>query len=439
MNTNRIKVEKIVNGGYGLGRLNNGQVVLLHNSLDGETVHYKILEKRKNIIFGTAESFLVKNNARIDPPCPYYHKCGGCNLQHCSYEKQLQIKNSITEELLLEISNSTPLLHTIVPSPQHFGYRQRIRLKTGADTMGFLKFRSSEIVAIEACLLAHPIINQVLGEIQQNLEFLQLRTCTEEIELLFNPKNSLVSCLFHFTRKPRPADRNTAVKLVNEIKNLERIFFCGASFSLEGPFGIISDDGNSKMFSQQIDCTAASTHFELTWEVGGFCQVNLMQNSNLIDYVLLKCGDVADKTILDLFCGMGNFSIPLAHSASSLYGIEGQGSAIRSARKNSILAELSNTVFRKGPIHETCNTLTEQNQKFDIVVLDPPRQGVPGLAPQLSTLTGEKIIYISCDQATLRRDLVDLCNHGFCLIEIQPFDMFPQTHHIETVAVLEKN
>ncbi len=438
MMTNRVKVEKIVNGGYGLGRLNNGQVILLHNSLEGEEVQYGILEKRKKILFGTAKSILSPNGHRLNPPCTYYNKCGGCNLQHCNYDGQLQIKNSIVKELLQIIPGSTWNLRPIIPSPLQLGYRQRIRLKIHSDKVGFLQFRSKEIIPIDICLLAHPAINRVLSEILETMEFSKLCAHGEEIELLYNPNTSLITCLLHYGRKPRPADRNSAITLVEKTDTLERLFFTGSCFSLEDPFGQTGNDCGSKSFSQQIHFDRTQNTCKLSWEIGGFCQVNIAQNHNLVNFVLQQCGDIATKVILDLFCGMGNFSIPLAMSAQSLLGIEGQGSAIRSARKNSLKAGLRNTVFTKGSIHQVCNELIKENKKFDIVILDPPRQGIPGLSAHVCSLTREKIIYISCDPATLARDLEILVNSGFRLTEVQPFDMFPQTHHVEAVAVLEK-
>lgn len=439
MNTNRVKVEKIVNGGYGLGRLENGQIVLLHNSIDGETVEYRVLEKRKKLIFAAADNVVIKNSERISPPCPYFNNCGGCNLQHCSYAKQLQIKDSIIEELLQGIVDSASIINPTFPSPQKFSYRQRIRLKVSPEKLGFLKFRSKEIVAVKKCLLAHPLINQVLGKLLETLEFTNLRSRTDELELLFNPETSQISCLIHFCRKPRPAELNIANKLVEKIEGLDRIFFCGKNFSLTGPSVKTGKHHNSKLLSQKIHLSESPVACTLSWEISGFCQVNLLQNINLVNYVLRKCGDVSKKDILDLFCGMGNFSIPLARSSRFLLGVEGQGAAIRCAKKNSSAAGLSNTDYIKGSIHNICAQLNREQRQFDITILDPPRQGVPGLTSDLISLTRERLVYISCDPATLTRDLTNLCDHGFSLMEIQPFDMFPQTHHIETVAVLEKN
>ena len=135
---------------------------------------------------------------------------------------------------------------------------------------------------------------------------------------------------------------------------------------------------------------------------------------------------------------MGNFSIPMAMTAKSVAGFEGQGSAIRSAKHNAQLAKLKNTRFSKRPIHRACEELLATGAFFDCVVLDPPRQGAPGLAESIGQICKKRLVYISCDPATLCRDLSDFSQHGFTITAIQPVDMFPQTHHIETVVLLEK-
>jgi len=186
------------------------------------------------------------------------------------------------------------------------------------------------------------------------------------------------------------------------------------------------------------ELATAGKAIRLSWEAGGFCQVNLAQNQKLIEIVLQFCQVDKTKSVLDLYCGMGNFSIPLAMKVNKVLAVESQGSAIRSAKNNSALAGLTNICFIKNSVHSSCMDLAAKNQQFDCVVIDPPRQGAPGLARQLATITVKRLVYISCDPATLCRDLADLTHEGFTIRTIQPVDMFPQTHHIETVVLLEK-
>ena len=375
---------------------------------------------------------------RIQAPCQFYKQCGGCDFQHMTYTHQLQKKKDLLKELLL--NSDTPILAdsvqncltVLIPAPKQFHYRQRIRLQVDDNqTLGFHKRRSHTCVAIDSCLLAAPEINACLKSLLAQRSFDNLLQHTETLEILLNPEQSVLSIIIHFKRKPRPADTQHAQNLIVAIANLKNIFFSGDGFAVTG------HDSLSFTLPRFADHT--SRPFQLSLETGGFCQVNVDQNTNLVKTVLDFCDITAEENVLDLFCGMGNFSIPLAEKAHSVLGIEGQGSAIRSAKKNSIHAKQKNTTFTKKPTHTACLTLAKEGEKFDCIVLDPPRQGAPGLARILSALCTKRLIYISCDPKTLCRDLSELLQHGFELKKLQPIDMFPQTHHIETVALLEKS
>ncbi len=437
MKSKTIVVEKMVNGGFGLARLNDGQVILLRNSLPGEAVLYTVDLQKKKTLFGTVDSVLDRHGSRITPPCPYYGECGGCDLQHCSYHEQVQLKKEILIELF------APFFVTVLPcitSPEQFGYRQRIRLQTGGDRVGFHAFRSIEIVAIEACLLAHPLINRVFKAVRPQKEFQLLCRNSSAVEFLYNPENDAITLLFHYRRPPRPNDRKTAVQLAQKTDTLERIFFKGVGFSLDGPFyRQPRQRRESKTFAEELVIGQNGKEFRISWEVGGFCQVNLHQNRQLVQYVHKKVGSDREHDLLDLYCGMGNFSIPSAYSAKSLTGVESQGAAIRCAKLNAVTAGLTNTDFIQGQVSDICARFLQQGRTFDVTIVDPPRQGLTDLVPTLAALTRRTIVYISCDPSTLVRDIASLLDKNFRLLEVQPFDMFPQTHHIETVAVLEKN
>jgi 23S rRNA (uracil1939-C5)-methyltransferase len=441
-----LSIEKIVHGGYGLAHRENGQIVLLRHVLPGESVRARILSEKKGFAEADPLEILTSSPHRVTPPCSKYGTCGGCDLQHCNYEQQLQIKKEVIADLLQRsqqkaLRQAVPLLADPIASPQTFGYRQRLRLQIDGDgRAGFRRFHSHQCVPITECLLAVTELNRALQQLQAEPPFRKILSGTTELELLLNPASAKVVCLFHVSRKPRPTDMKQAETLMATLPEIEKIEFHGLDFLPCGP--II--DGNKSCSNEvlQFQLPPFPGHTDkslsLTWESGGFCQVNQAQNIQLIQTALDFCQPDKETSVLDLFCGMGNFSIPLAMQSASLLGIEGQGAAIRCARKNSKQAGLTNTLFEKSPIHTRCRTLAAEGQSFDCVVIDPPRQGAPGLAPYLATLTRKRLVYISCDPATLCRDLGELTGLGFAIKKIQPIDMFPQTHHVETVVLLEK-
>ena len=441
------RIEKIVNGGYGLARRENGQIVLIRHVLPGEIVRAHVILEKKGFAEAVPTAILEASHHRIAAPCPRYGGCGGCggcDLQHCDYQQQLRIKKEIIGDLLLRSPHSAlqqalPLLEAPLPSPRVFGYRQRLRLQISEHgEPGFRRFHSHQCIPIRECLLAGPELNAILRQLHGHPSFSKLLTITTELELLYNPASAKVICLLHLTRKPRPADMKLAEALTTSLPEIERIIFCGLDFS---PVSCNREDGANTSLQLVLPPFPGHTDrpVSLSWEATGFCQVNPEQNIRLIQAVLDCCRANRETSVLDLFCGMGNFSIPLAMQAASLLGIEGQGAAIRRARQNSEQAGLTNTRFEKSPIHAFCQTLAASGRSFDCVVIDPPRQGAPELAPTLAALTRKRLVYISCDPATLCRDLGELTRSGFTLRKLQPVDMFPQTHHIETVALLEKS
>lgn len=443
MNTHSLTISKVINGGDGLGRLEDGRLAMVPGTLPGEKVTITELEEKKSYILGKVLSIDQQSESRIPAPCRYYTQCGGCDLQHATYPEQLQLKTEIVADLLssqnIDSGNDNRVIcvnHTLA-SPQTLYYRQRIRLWVDRDgRCGFRQYRSHNIVPVQQCIIAKRPINETLAELTSRQPFNRLLSHTTELELLWNPDSDKVTAIFHQKRKPRPADFASARELCDTIPVLESIYFTGENFPLT--CGAPADSANT-MTVQYTSENEENPALRLSWEIGGFCQVNLEQNQNLIELVLEYAAITSRETVLDLFCGSGNFSIPLARQAESLLGIEGQGAAIRSARANSESAGLDNTTFQKSPIHQSCESLYHQRASFDCLVVDPPRQGIPGLARQLYALCRSRMVYISCDPATLCRDLAELQKAGFTIKTVQPVDMFPQTHHIETVVLLEKN
>ncbi len=430
-------IEKLTATGLGFSRDSEGQAILIDGVIPGETVTAGIIKTAKKHNTARIKVIEIASKDRIDPPCPYYKQCGGYNMQHMTYKRQLEEKSSIINDLFSQSRNKVlqeragKLLCPILPSPQDHHYRQRIKLQVDNRQLpGFHKRRSHDCVAIDSCLLAHPVINSCFRELLAQQSFKKLLEHTESLELLLDPDSLSISMLLHFKRKPRPTDEKHSHELMAAISELKNVFFMGTGFAVTG-----RDILSYSLPAEGINTDAPLT---LSFETGGFCQVNLAQNSILVKTVLEFSEVTKDETVLDLFCGNGNLSIPLAVRAQSLLGIEGQGSAIRSAGKNSRDAQQDNTEFKKQPIHAACAKLVAAGRHFDCLVIDPPRQGAPGLAKQLATLCTKKMVYVSCDPTSLCRDLEDLLQYGFQLQRLQPIDMFPQTSHVETVALLTR-
>lgn len=443
MSPKTVKIDKMIHSGFGLVRQESGQVMLVHRALPGEEIIPEIIDRKKQFVTAYPKTIVKAHEQRIDPGCPTYNQCGGCNFQHADYSLQLQLKHNILVDLASRFSTSSeqiiPLIRQPLPSPRKTNYRQRIRLQVGNDnSLGFYRHRTHRICPIHNCLLAENRLNEVLTALQENKDAQKLLAHSRELELLFHPDDDLVFALFHYARKIRPADKSAAIRLTGSIQRLDAIFFQGSDYPISAPFSS-KDTTTTRTLSFTIAPSGPiNRKLTLSWEPGGFSQVNLDQNRQLIDLVLRSCAPEKDDRILDLFCGMGNFSLPLALSGYRVTGVDSQRSAIRSAKRNLAGAQLDNCPFTRSSVDRFCHQLVEHEQQFDTVILDPPRQGIPNLTKTVSSLARKKIIYISCDPATLFRDLGQLINAGFIPHIIQPIDMFPQTHHIETIVVLER-
>ncbi len=440
-NSQVVTIKKVVNGGYGLARLADGKNVLVQFSLPGEMVAIAIDRHQKHLDYARATTIVTAHRGRIAPPCPSYGTCGGCNLQHADYDTQCRLKRAILVDLFArsqtpELRSQADSIAPVIGAAQPFGYRQRIRLQIdGQGRVGFYRFHSHQVIPTKRCLLAHQLISDTLARLAETKPFRRLAGTSDSVEFLLDPQRESLCLLFQLRRPPRPADRSAARRLGEDADDRIRVLLTGGTFAAEGPFAPDQSAAN-RLLSLELPGTPP---LQLTWEAGGFSQVNIDQNRVLVDVVMALATVDEPSRVLDLFCGMGNFSLPLARRAGHVLGIESQGAAVRSARLNGARNNLGNLGFRQATVADGCRQLIEGAQSFDLIVCDPPRQGIPGLATLLGRLCTRRLIYVSCDPATLVRDCAELTTAGFRVVSVQPIDMFPQTHHIETVVLLEKN
>ncbi len=440
-------IEKIIAGGLGLGRLPDGQTLFVPCVLPGETVRVRLVRHRKQYSEARLLEVVTPAVERREPPCPCFGTCGGCDLQHADYAAQLRIKEIILRELLDRggisgAGEAFPL--TVAASPEEFGYRQRIRLQVAAGgRLGFYRPHSHEVVAITSCPLAAPGINGVVAGLGRETAARQLLDHTTALECILSPEDGRVVLLLHTTRQVRAADRQHAAALCAAFDLVKGVLFAVPGKSLgpcitreSGPNG--TTDFSVLAIRFTIPAAIAGQPLTLTVEPGGFSQVNPQQNEGMIATLLAWLALSGSEAVLDLFCGMGNFSLPLAVRARSVVGMDLQGAAIRSARRNAEMNSLANCRFEKCGAEEGAQRLAAAGEKFDVVLLDPPRAGCREVIPYLSRLGAGRLAYISCDPATLTRDLGLLLAQGYAIERMRLFDMFPQTHHLETMVLLRR-
>jgi 23S rRNA (uracil1939-C5)-methyltransferase len=441
----KIKIEKIAYGGLGVG-YNQGKVVFVPQTAPGDIVRVRIIKSKKGYDLAELVDLLNPSSCRTTPPCPYYGRCGGCQLQHIAYPTQLMLKTYQVVESLERIGNYLdPPVYEMLGSPQAFGYRNKgvyhCTISPGSSlNIGFIGWEKDKIINIEHCLLQTPQSNQILREI---------KAIVQEFIEIWDYNSSLTPLFRYLVIRHSISSQNLLVILV-----LSREGFRGRDNLIEQLKGL-KEKVSSMIFninSRSNHSLLGPTYFPI-WGEGylteqldsiqflispsAFFQVNTHQTQHLLrlirDYLNLK----GNEFILDLYSGVGTIALSLASASKEIYGVEIDRTATLDAIKNATHNRVNNCSFRTGKVEKILHKIWVKGIKPDIVILDPPRSGChPQVILGIRRLKVPRLIYISCNPATLARDLKRFKEIGYTLQLVQPLDMFPQTYHIECVSYL---
>lgn len=417
-----VTIEKLVYGGSGMARLDTGRTVFVDSALPGEKIIVRIARRRKGVLLAEPVEVISASPYRALPPCRGEKECTGATWAHISYNGQLKFKEEILRDTLRHIAGiEAKRLLTIYPSPKKKYYRLRtqfnVRLSGDRQHIGFFRRGTYDLVEVENSFLLHPIINKILLTLRKHTPRLPL---LEEIHVNVSP-NGEAHILF-FSRHA-------------SYSNMEDLF---VAIKEDAPelVGLSGYAGRRKVFSLGRDhliLEMGDISFRVT--EGNFYQVNWEQNENMVRTVTDFAAPSAVGTVLDLYCGIGNFSLPLAKKAARVIGIESGYSAVEDARANAVRNGLTNAEFIADDLQKGLKTLIQRKVQADVVVLDPPRAGATlKTLERILAFLPKKIIYVSCNPSTLARDLKYFRIFGFSLNRLQPIDMFPYTYHIECVA-----
>jgi 23S rRNA (uracil1939-C5)-methyltransferase len=424
--TLEVIIEKLVHGGSGLARLDTGQVVFVPGVLPGERVVVTIRKKRKGVLEASLVKVLTPSKDRITPPCKGEVECTGATWPHISYPAQLEHKQDILLDTLKKIGGIEPKsLLPILPSPRTDHYRLRtqfnVRMKDNRQRIGFFRQGSYDLIEVNNAFLIHPFIDKVLKNIRTLSDRLPLLT---ELHINASPSGEVHLLLFS-EQQPFPAMGP---------------FFSELNKTSPEVIGMTGFSGRKKAFSVgRNQLTLEIEGMTLKATEGNFFQVNWEQNRNMVGTVLDFAALTGDETVLDLYCGIGNFSLPLAKQAKAVIGIESGYSAIEDARANAELNGIPNTEFIADDMQKGLKALIQRKLRADVIVLDPPRAGATlKTIERMLAFVPQKIVYVSCNPSTLARDLKFFQLFGFRLDRLQPVDMFPYTYHIECVAEMKR-
>jgi 23S rRNA (uracil1939-C5)-methyltransferase len=415
-------IDAMSHGRYGIGR-DNGRVVMVPGTVPGDRVHARIAASKPGYDIAELMAVIAPAAERRDAPCPYVGNCGGCSWQPIAYRAQLAAKSRNLEDSLRRIGKLEDFtLHPIIAAPSEFNYRRRIQLRVDArKRLGFSPSASHEIVPIDACAIAGDAINQALDPVGRGIR--KSATIITEVEMVSGDERDQTALVVHAAGPLAPADRQLFEQLIGS----------GAVRGI-----IVKASTERISFGNPRITAVIEPGIDLQIDADVFTQVNPAANRALVQRLIASGEFASDDHVLELYSGAGNFSFSIARRAAEVVALEGDRHALEVARHNAQRLAVENIRWRAAALPHDVAQLARNKGRFTKIVLDPPRAGAKGLDRELAALGAERILYVSCNPPTLARDLAALERRGYKLIEVQPVDLFPQTFHVETLALLKR-
>ena len=446
MNKNEVitlSITDINSEGAGVGRY-NGQVVFVPYALPDEVVEVLIIKVSKNYCVGKIVNIIEASPLRTEPVCPYFFRCGGCDLQHVDYKSQLKLKCESTIKNIKKISDTNIEIDSVIGSDKIWNYRNKAQYPISRDNnnevaIGFFSPRSHRIVSIDTCLLQDEKCNMIIEATKKAIN-------KHHIEIYDEIKHKGV--LRHVIARAS-AHELMVILVTNSTNDLPQDFINTLKESVPSITTIIQNyncqKGNIILGSKcktllgkgYINDCICNIHFKLG--PLAFLQINHDQAEKLYNKVLELASLTGNEIVFDAYCGIGIMSLMLSKKSKKLIGVEIVDEAIKTARETAKLNDIHNAEFITGACETVLPQLLKNNSKPDVLVVDPPRAGCDAsLLRAINEADIKKIVYVSCDPATLARDINILNSYGYSCCDVTFVDMFCHTKHIESVVCLSK-
>jgi len=425
--TLQLPIERLAFGGRGIGR-HQGMAVFVPFTAPGDVVRCRVVRRHKRYLEAELIELVEASPERVAPRCPLFGRCGGCQWQHLAYAEQLAWKRTLHLDQLQRGPGIGALnVPETLPAEPIWTYRSRAQFKCYQSErgfqFGFYRAGSHYVIDLETCPVCHPRINAILPELKACLAGADEPQRIPQVDLAVGD-DGRVRGVVH------------TIGLRHEVL-VDRLIALGERHQLAMFLQTGRKETLQHLCGEPLLDVEPVSGLPLGYAPGGFAQVHLEQNRRLAGLVLDAVGTRPGR-VADLYCGMGNFTLPLARVADEVVGIEDYPPSIAQARANARRHGIANVHFEVADGGEGLQRWWGE-QGFSCVVLDPPRSGAADAVRELARLRPARIVYVSCDSATLSRDLKVLCHQGYRLESSQPVDMFPHTGHIESVSILALN
>ncbi|MCQ4294704.1 23S rRNA (uracil(1939)-C(5))-methyltransferase RlmD [Pseudomonas stutzeri] len=422
----RLNIQRLANDGRGIAFV-EGRTWFVEGALPGEEVEARVLSARSQIVEARCERVLQASAQRQVEPCPHARLCGGCNLQHAPIADQLALKQHALSEQLSRLADLQPESWAEPLVGPAFGYRRRARLAVRWDVkskqldIGFRASSSQEIVSIEQCPVLVQPLQSLLPALLTALRDLSKPQAIGHIELFSGTAEAVLV-------------RHTAALPEVDVARLRSFASANRTQLWWQGEGEPQADDPAATLGYRLE----AWDLELAWRPGDFVQVNAPVNDAMVAQALAWLAAGKDERVLDLFCGLGNFSLPLARSGAQVTGAEGVEAMVARAQENARHNSLEYAHFYRADLSKPLADAPWAGKGFAAVLLDPPRDGALEIVRQMSMLKAQRVVYVSCNPATLARDARELASQGYRLKRAGVLDMFPQTAHVEAMALFER-
>ena len=428
----RATITSLTHDGRGVAHI-DGKAVFIDAALPGEEIEFLYTEIRRDYAEGRVVKVITVSEHRVEPGCKHYDICGGCSFQHVDSAKQIQIKQDLLEEQFKRIGKvSIPELWQPLIGP-HWGYRRKARMgvkyvaKKNRVLVGFREKRQSYLAELDSCPVMYPAVGTKLVELGEMIAGLTIRERIPQIEVAIGDQRCILAVR---TLEPPTAEDQERMRVFAKANKLT---IC---IQPKGPDTIKPLDGEV----EAIPTYALPDHgIEFLFRPAMFTQVNYEINRQMVNRVLESLALTKNDSVLDLFCGLGNFTLPIAKYAGQAVGIEGDQPLVNHAKANARHNDIENAEFYAADLAKDIGDQPWAKRQYNKIMLDPSRAGAAEVLPYFKQWQPEQIVYVSCNPSTLARDAGILVNDlGYQLVRAGVMDMFPQTAHVESIALFAR-
>lgn len=444
----KLNITAVASDGSGIGRTDENQVVFVPQSAVGDTLEIRILKVQKNLAYGKIENILSASENRVTPDCPVFKKCGGCVYRHIDYGTELEIKRQKVSDALSRIGGiDSNLVKPIVGAENIDRYRNKAQIPISRDKlfkvhMGFYAKHSHRIVDCDDCLLSPKIFTDITKTVKEFLSLFPELAYDEEthtgkirhLYLRYGEKSKEVMVCFVVNSDSFAHQDELANTIIQKHPQVSSIVI---NTNTEKTNVILGKKNKTLFGKGYITDELCGLNFEIS--PLSFYQVNRSQTEKLYNIARKYAGLRKDEVLMDLYCGTGTIGLSMAKDAKSVIGVEVIPQAVSNAQKNAETNNIKNADFICVDAAKAVLELEESGIIPDVVIVDPPRKGLEkSLIYTVARMAPKRVVYVSCDPATLARDLKIFCENGYCVREATPVDLFPRTCHVETVVLMSR-